>query len=67
MSKTININFIAASALNNRAMGKIGSSLMAAAAANNIDGIAADCGGLLTCATCHVMVAEPFLMKSLVR
>ena len=25
-----------------------------------VGGIAADCGGLLTCATCHVMVHPPF-------
>jgi ferredoxin, 2Fe-2S len=33
---------------------------MAAAVAGGIDGIAADCGGLMTCATCHVFVQEPF-------
>lgn len=36
-----------------------GQSLMQAAVAANISGIEADCGGLLTCATCHVMVREP--------
>ena len=40
--------------------GKPGKSLMEAAVAANMDGIAADCGGLLTCATCHVYVQEPF-------
>lgn len=33
---------------------------MEAAVAGGINGIAADCGGLLTCATCHVMVHPPF-------
>ena len=36
---------------------KPGRSLMAAATSANIDGLPADCGGSLTCATCHVMVA----------
>ena len=35
-------------------------SLMEAAVKHNVEGIAADCGGLLTCATCHVYVREPF-------
>jgi len=33
---------------------------MEAAVAADIAGITADCGGLLTCATCHVLVREPF-------
>jgi ferredoxin, 2Fe-2S len=35
-------------------------SLMQAAVAADVPGIAADCGGMLTCATCHVYVREPF-------
>ena len=35
-----------------------GVSLMTAAQAAGVDGIAADCGGCLTCATCHVYVDE---------
>ena len=35
-------------------------SLMQAAVAANVAGIEADCGGMLTCATCHVYVREPF-------
>jgi len=37
-----------------------GRSLMDAASDAGIEGIAADCGGLLTCATCHVMVSAPW-------
>ena len=42
---------------------KPGISLMRAAVDAEIDGIAADCGGSLTCATCHVMVREPWLVQ----
>ena len=42
---------------------KAGQSLMKAAVAGDIDGVAADCGGTLTCATCHVMVREPWLSQ----
>lgn len=57
---TITINLIAAGGSTTRISGKIGKSLMEAAVSAGIDGIAADCGGLLTCATCHVYVQEPF-------
>jgi ferredoxin, 2Fe-2S len=40
---------------------KIGRSLMQAAVDAGIDGIAADCGGCLSCATCHVVVAPEWL------
>ena len=60
----ITINFIANGAHSTGAKGQIatktGKSLMQAAQAAGVDGIAADCGGSLTCATCHVMVREPW-------
>lgn len=59
----VTINFIAAGANPIRAEGKIGQSLMEAAVAAGVSGIAADCGGLLTCATCHVMVTDPFAAR----
>ena len=40
-----------------------GQSLMQAAVDNNVPGIQADCGGLLTCATCHVVVSRDWLGK----
>lgn len=43
--------------------GHPGQSLMQAAVAANARGIEADCGGLLTCATCHVYVREPFASR----
>lgn len=42
---------------------KAGQNLMKAAVHANIEGVAADCGGTLTCATCHVMVREPWLSQ----
>lgn len=35
---------------------RTGQSVMAAAIANNVPGIDADCGGACACATCHVFV-----------
>ena len=63
MSQTCTIHFIAANVVSTTLTGKIGKSLMDVATANNLDGIAADCGGLMTCATCHVFVQEPFLSR----
>jgi 2Fe-2S ferredoxin len=56
----ITINFIAADGHQTGATGQIGKSLMEAALTAGLEGIAADCGGMLTCATCHVMVGERF-------
>lgn len=39
----------------------LGSSLMQAAASNSIEGIVGDCGGAMSCATCHVLVEPEFL------
>lgn len=39
----------------------LGVSLMTAARTNDVDGIIADCGGSLNCATCHVMIEERYL------
>lgn len=37
-----------------------GESVMAAAVRNGVPGIIGECGGQLSCATCHVWVHEPF-------
>jgi 2Fe-2S ferredoxin len=52
----IHIRFIAADQSVQNIQGKSGQSVMEAAVAANVSGIAADCGGTLTCATCHVIV-----------
>lgn len=40
-----------------------GQSLMRAATRAGVDEIAADCGGCMTCATCHVFVDAPWLAR----
>ncbi|MFE0800637.1 2Fe-2S iron-sulfur cluster-binding protein [Streptomyces sp. NPDC058812] len=39
----------------------VGTSVMRGAVFNDVDGIVAQCGGNLQCATCHVYVDEDFL------
>jgi 2Fe-2S ferredoxin len=56
----ITVHLVAASGETTTVQGKPGESLMQAAVAANAPGIEADCGGLMTCATCHVYVREPF-------
>jgi ferredoxin, 2Fe-2S len=41
-----------------------GVNMMAAAVDNNIPGITGECGGNLSCATCHVYVAEGWTEKT---
>jgi len=59
----ITINFITSDGQLTGATAQTGKSLMQAALAAGIEGIAADCGGLMTCATCHVHVHEPFATR----
>lgn len=40
-----------------------GQSLMKAAAANNVPGIDAECGGACACATCHVYIDDTWCAK----
>jgi ferredoxin, 2Fe-2S len=42
---------------------EIGVSVMVAAVNNGVPGIDADCGGALSCATCHVYVAQEWLER----
>jgi 2Fe-2S ferredoxin len=46
-----------------RIPGRRGQTLMQAAVAAGVHEIAADCGGLLSCATCHVYVDAPWLER----
>ena len=40
-----------------------GLSLMEAAVAQNVPGVVGECGGNLSCATCHVQVAEDWAAR----
>lgn len=44
---------------------KPGKSLMQVAMDANVHGIEAECGGLMTCSTCHVYVREPHASRLL--
>jgi 2Fe-2S ferredoxin len=41
----------------------IGDSIMETAVRNGVDGIVAECGGSLSCATCHIYVADEDLAR----
>jgi len=56
----IHIRFIAADQAVQDIEARPGQSLMDAAVAASVKGIEADCGGTLTCATCHVHVPTPW-------
>ncbi|VTU18982.1 MULTISPECIES: 2Fe-2S iron-sulfur cluster-binding protein [unclassified Variovorax] len=40
-----------------------GQSLMLAATTHDVQGIVGDCGGVMSCATCHVIVDDAFLER----
>lgn len=53
---TITVHLVEADATRHALAAPVGQSLMRAAVAAGIDAIKADCGGVMTCATCHVYV-----------
>jgi 2Fe-2S ferredoxin len=59
MATLIELHFIHPDSSRSSGKAKTGQSLMQAALALDIDEVAADCGGLLTCATCHVYLDDP--------
>ncbi len=56
----ISIRFIHPDQTQQDIQARPGDSLMKAAVDANVTGIEADCGGSLTCATCHVMIDAPW-------
>ena len=59
----IQIRFIRADGTEQTIQTAPGQSLMKAAVDADVKGIDADCGGSLTCATCHVMLDEPWIAR----
>jgi ferredoxin, 2Fe-2S len=57
---SIEVVFIADDGSRRTAEAPPGKSVMSAAVAAGIEGIAADCGGTMSCATCHVFVEPPW-------
>jgi len=41
----------------------VGTSLMHAASSGGVEGIVGDCGGVMSCATCHVFVEPEFIPR----
>jgi len=56
MHQTIEIHLVAPDGARRTISARVGQSLMRAATDAGEEGIAADCGGCLNCATCHVIV-----------
>ena len=64
MPNMVHIRFMAADGSVQDLQAAPGQSIMKAAIENNIRGLEGDCGGTLTCATCHVIV-DPAWAKQL--
>lgn len=54
----INIVFVSPDGTRTTVQGRAGDSIMRAAVAAGVDGILAECGGSMMCATCHCYVDE---------
>jgi len=63
MSDVVRVHLVEADGTRRTVEGPLGQSLMRAAVSNGIEGIVADCGGCMTCATCHVFVDESWLER----
>lgn len=55
----ITVHFIDSAGAPRHVECKTGQSLMQAAVKANVAGIEGECGGMMTCGTCHVYVREP--------
>lgn len=57
----VTVNFVAVDGTRRALQAATGETVMEVALANNIAQILADCGGAMSCATCHVHVAPDWL------
>ena len=59
----ISVHFVSADGATHSLMAEEGANLMELATAHAVPGISADCGGCLSCGTCHAYVAPEFLER----
>ena len=62
-STTITVHLVESNGTRHSIAAPVAQSLMRAAVAAGIDGIKADCGGTMTCATCHVIVDDAWAAR----
>ena len=60
---TITVHLVESNGTRHTIAASVAQSLMRAAVAAGLDGIKADCGGVMTCATCHVYVDPSWLAR----
>ena len=63
MAAQVEIIFELADGSERRVGGDVGASVMDTAIGEGVPGIVAECGGALSCATCHVYVDEQWLPR----
>ena len=63
MAASVTVHLIAADGTRRAVAAAPAQSLMRAATAAGVDAIKADCGGMLSCATCHVFVDEAWAAR----
>jgi 2Fe-2S ferredoxin len=59
----IGVTFIDRDGIRREVQAEGGVSLMEAGIYNDVEGLVAECGGVCSCATCHVYVAEEWLSR----
>lgn len=60
---TITVHLVEANGTRHSLAAAVAQSLMRVAVAAGLDGIKADCGGMMTCATCHVYIDDAWATR----